>query len=98
VKRWEVFRSPIRTEVATTIKIVEAACTLHNYLMTKCQTDYSVQFDANNQSEELQDEGILLPLSAATGKNADNSAKMNRDIFCDYFNGEGAITWQNNYL
>ena len=98
VKRWEIFRSPIRTDVRTTIKIVKTACILHNYLLSKCQQEYSVQFDADKSDKLQVENSILQPLVRTTGTNSDDSAKINRETFCTYFKNAGAVAWQDSYI
>ncbi|XP_026818483.1 uncharacterized protein LOC113557263 isoform X2 [Rhopalosiphum maidis] len=40
VSRFRVFEKPIATSVPTAVKIVKTACALHNWLQTRCDSNY----------------------------------------------------------
>ena len=45
----------------------------------------------------MRTQGSLSGL-ALVPRNASNDAKAVRDQYCEYFNNEGSVPWQDNYL
>lgn len=83
-----------------------AVCVLHNFLMKKGKSYCSnITFDSVNQTNqqinmngEWRDNGIPLVGLQTTRRNSNLTAKQNRDKYATYFNGEGAVTWQEDTL
>ena len=79
-----------------------ATCHLHNFLRKENSAAYltgSVDFE-NISTGEIQsgswrsDAQHLCELQPTCARNPSNNAKEIRRKFTDYFNGEGAVTWQ----
>lgn len=39
-----------------------------------------------------------IPLAPTCSRNATSSAKTVRDAFCNYFNNEGSVSWQESRI
>lgn len=90
-QKWQVLRSAIRLEPEKATTLVLTIMALHNFLRSeRCYVTVS--------DEELSSLGPatswldLPPL--AKGQNYSNKAKAIRDEFCEYFNLQGAVSWQ----
>lgn len=89
---FRVFFQPIATTPETTDKLIVSACILHNIPReAKIMAPTQQHFD---EAPQMPTEN-LLPL---TGNNvrASHSPNKIRNAFRDYFNGLGAVEWQNN--
>ena len=64
-------------------------CVLHNYLRKKCFAYISAEEEVSEQDPENQ----LTPLQRTVDRNSTNQAKLVREMFLDYFNGEGEVAW-----
>lgn len=109
VARFEVYRSPIRFKLSTIRKIVLATVVLHNYLRQRNSTRSSYTPEGSIDVEDIiVDPGAITPgswrsapkseivkdLASCLGNSA-NAAKKIRDAFSQYFNKEGAVSWQD---
>ncbi|KAH6932646.1 hypothetical protein HPB50_008230 [Hyalomma asiaticum] len=69
---------------------VSAACALHNFL----------GLDAGAGTTEQSSESVLqdtfFPVQPVRGSRFKGAASALRDGLCDYFNGEGAVPWQDD--
>ena len=110
--RFRIFRRPIIANVRNVRFITKAAVGLHNFLISKnttnganiyCRSDY---IDHENEEEEVPGqwreeignyEG-LIPIRNQGSNNFTRMAKEVRDLFKDYFNSVGAVSWQNNIV
>lgn len=85
-------------------KVIVASCSLHNYLRaSQDQTYWPLQMA---DKEDTQDGTILngqwrhitqgLPSFRAerSVNNPSKNALQLRNKYCEYFNGEGAVSWQ----
>ncbi|KAJ8941998.1 hypothetical protein NQ314_010225 [Rhamnusium bicolor] len=87
--------------------IVAAACTLHNFLLSHSPRYLTTSnFDRINKKFFEIDEGewrienavVLTPLQTGNLKNATAEAKLQRDSYCDFFNGVGKVEWQESMV
>jgi len=103
-----VFRRPLRLLPSTVVKLVKAACFLHNWIIKSClnQTIEIIQDieDLENDilipgqwRKEPQSTGVIN-IAATSQRNYLNKAKDKRDSLAYYFMGEGAVTWQDRMI
>lgn len=111
VRRFQVLRAPIRTDVETSDFIVLATLSLHNWLMTDrmrretyCTSGLSDEenlakgtFIPGSFRGDLPSKG-LLPFSPQGGRNSTTSSQNIRNYLCTYFTKEGQRSWQNKML
>jgi hypothetical protein len=72
--------------------IVQACCTLHNILRTRKVQDSAV----DGPDEVAQEEMHIYNVPQRANNWESNAGKMVREQLKTYFNGEGAVTWQNS--
>lgn len=77
-----------------------ACCYIHNFLIKKNQDYYlagSVDLEDTNSRNitpaQWRSEDQLNGLQASRNRNPNALAKNVRQIFCNYFNGVGAVPW-----
>lgn len=109
VSRFRVFQKPIATSVPTAIQIVRAACALHNWLRSSSECNYfspglidkedvdNYTFAPSSWREEQESRG-LVRLQPFPPRFSDRYARERRDNYCEYFNGIGAVPWQNTMI
>ena len=108
VSRFRVFEKPIATCVETAVKIVKAACVLHNWLLTRSDTEYfsSAIIDKEDVGKytfppgswrELESRG-LSRLQSFPPRFPERNARELREYYVDFFNGPGAVTWQDEAI
>lgn len=106
VSRFGILQRTIGLSPEKVQTIVLACCYLHNFLRGKTLKQY---FPPNSVDEEQLHNGSITPgawrqefpihsLERTLSRNSTNSAKIGRDKFCDYFNNEGVVSWQNKFL
>lgn len=104
--RFRVFRRPIILAPHTTIKLIKAACALHNWIRkNNCEPCITVDVeDHENQCiisgnwRTGQSSENLLPLCATQERNFIQGARLKRDGLADFFMGDGAVPWQYNMI
>lgn len=88
--RFRILLTTINLSVDKVEMITLTCCALHNFLLSKNNTP--------SESDDFQD-GRLAEMTANQGPNrSTDEAQVIRESFCDYFNGEGAVPWQNKYI
>ena len=98
VSKFRVFLAPINLEPQKVEKIVLAALVLNNMMRRLNPQDFPLQnSDGVQIADSWQQAGGLMPLQHL-GRNVPNDAKQIRQIFANYFNGEGAVPWQNTSI
>lgn len=111
VQRFQVLKSPIRTNVDTSDVIVLATLSLHNWLMTDRMRRESYcnskLIDEENLTTGIFTPGSfrneppstgLLPFGQQGGRKSTTSSQNMRKYLCSYFNGDGQRLWQNKML
>ncbi|KAL4084288.1 hypothetical protein QTP88_028113 [Uroleucon formosanum] len=105
--RFRVFRKPISLAPETVVKLVKAACSLHNWIRKTGLSQHSISVDIENLES-----GRLIPgswrneegssgfrgLGPPTQQNPLTEARKKRDSFAEYFVGEGEVSWQNRMI
>lgn len=92
--RFRIFHTSINLDLHKIDIVVLTCCVLHNFLRRNC-THYFTEEEA--AEEEPTFERILTGLEQIP-RNANSQAKLVRQVFVDYFNGEGAVYWQNECI
>lgn len=93
---FRVFFQPIAVKPETADTIITASCILFN-ILRDAKIPAPNQRDINDFSNLQNPEHNLIPL-AATRIRASTSAAAIRNTFMEYFNGVGAVPWQNDRL
>jgi hypothetical protein len=100
--RWRIFHTAIIAELDLAKLIVHTAVILHNFLIVK-QDTCNITLDGEqgqrgNWRETVEDDSGLEDLAAQGSNNFSFAASEVRKDFCQYFNNEGAVSWQNNSI
>lgn len=103
--RWRIFRRQMNTSLETTISIIKASVCLHNFLIPKSE------YNPSGYGDYVNSEGNIVPghwrqhdvaninSIRMAGANAHSQYASNiRDTFALYFQNEGALNWQHNYI
>ncbi|XP_041422068.1 protein ANTAGONIST OF LIKE HETEROCHROMATIN PROTEIN 1-like [Xenopus laevis] len=102
--RFRVFHTAITLSPAKVDLVVLTCCVLHNFLR---RTNGNVYMPNNMVDREdieycslvygdwRSDPNAMLQLQAGGTRNANVDAKTNRENYVDYFNGQGAVDWQD---
>lgn len=113
VSRWRIFRCPIYTYVETAEQIVKACVCLHNWLLEdhRAVNDENVRYVVPGLVDVANDDGFIVEgLWRSTGlggltsinrvgtNNYHRDANIIRNDFREYFNGEGKLSWQYDYI
>ena len=101
--RFRVLRTPLLLNYTNSISVVKAVVTLHNYIITNCNSDNSyldpqlIQDDSRltPQGWEQQSEANLTPLSRLAGnRSGKDDAKIQREKIASIFIADGLAPWQ----
>ncbi|OXA55232.1 protein ALP1-like [Folsomia candida] len=87
--RWRIFHVPIQADIELVKLIVRAAVILHNFLISKNEMMEIAADGPHNENQAFQD------LSQQEISGGILSGSQVRDEFCNFFNGEGSVSWQN---
>lgn len=100
--RFRILLTTINLSPKKVITVVLACCYLHNYLRKKQKGQYTGQITFNNvgdlENNNQEDYGELTSLVPTQTKNPTFSAKNTRQKFCNYFNNEGKVSWQDEVI
>lgn len=104
--RFRVFHTSLAMSPEKINHIVLAACVLHNFLRKNSSTYITNNtFDRENkETHEIQagdwrqNNTELVSLANKPIRNVSLEAKINRLKYCDYYNGEGKVEWQDDML
>lgn len=106
--RFRIFQQPMAVKVPITIKIVKAACAIHNWLRLTSPTTYTPPYsydyeDIVNatiiQGEWRSELSQLVSMSRTRINNRPKKiAQQVRDRYRDYFNGEWSVEWQDRMI
>lgn len=94
--RFRIFHTAINLSIQRIDLVVLTCCILHNFLRRSVSnySEYELfDIDDSTVEENIPVQGII-PLNVISG-NVSNDAKLVREEYVQYFNGEGAISWQN---
>ena len=93
--RFRIYHSAINLKVEHIDSVVMATCILHNFLRKRSGETYSVR-DGNYTDNDP--ENLLAGLQSTSSRRASVEAHQVRDMFKEYFNNAGALTWQEDKL
>lgn len=104
--RFQVFYTPIRLRLESIDKVVMACCVLHNFLRRRRPNIYTPpdSLDQDNFEKGSLQSGLratpshLAPLQRSHGRNFGSEAEQVRQSFMQYFNEEGAVSWQERMI
>ena len=102
--RFRVLLSTINMSPAKASTIVMACCYLHNYLRKRNAKVYLDGLDVEDENDKEINEANErsgnqpIPLAPTCTHNESSSAKNIREAFCNYFNNEGSVPWQNSRI
>ncbi|XP_034064075.1 protein ANTAGONIST OF LIKE HETEROCHROMATIN PROTEIN 1-like [Gymnodraco acuticeps] len=95
--QWRMFRRVITTSPEVAELCVKATCVLHNFLRRK-----TIGRTSRTPIAESTDEAPANPtLRDAPRMGSNNATRRSiqlREVFCSYFNEEGAVPWQQNVV
>ena len=92
--RWRVFHTKIAVMPRVCVKIVQAACILHNFLQ---RTSTPLEL-ASVESEPEPVCGAFKDLTRAKGHRQLSAGNEVRDVLAEYFIREGELEWQYNKI
>lgn len=104
--RFGVFQRqrPIQVDTDKAKKIVLACYYLHNYLRKSssyiCQGSMDMVYEEEGRIIEgsWRTQETLINLQHGNNRNSTELAKDIRNIYCQYFNNEGKIPWQDKFI
>lgn len=94
---WRIFEHSISLQPDKTKLIVKATCVLHNFLQKRKQTIFTPDTDGIDGSWRESTSSGLGELTTV-GRPAAQTAKEVRNTFREYFNGVGAVEWQERMI
>lgn len=100
VARFRIFHTEINLNVDTIQQVVLCCCTLHNFLRIRRTNHYMPPENDEEHYENIRGptaHGFLDNLQRTAG-NITADAKAVRQQFLEYFNGEGAVEWQDRMV
>ncbi|XP_068135055.1 uncharacterized protein [Hyperolius riggenbachi] len=102
--RFRIFRTTINISPHKIELVVMACCLLHNFLMRSNTSDYAPESMLDREStddatfipgEWRCESAGLVPLQYMEAQKPEANAKLHRDKYMAYFNGRGAVPWQD---
>lgn len=91
--RFRVFRSPFEIKVSSVVKVVKAACVLHNYLRNS-----PIKHSEGELSEQHMPLRQLCPLRQSKTRSASRAFSIRQNI-TNYFNSPvGSVPWQRDCI
>ena len=102
--KWRIYRTAINAKVVLVEQIIESTVCLHNWLRQHKNNNYfdvqMVDTDDNGNStpgswRQYENNFQLLP---PYNTNCNRAAKETRIKYTTYFNGTGAVDWQDNMI
>lgn len=86
--KWRILHKCIETSEENAVKIIKAICILHNFILDNegLDSNYLTQDAISHQGH-----------SRRTQYRFTTQAQTTRDTLLNYFNGIGAVPWQNDY-
>lgn len=93
---FRIFFTPIHANVETIDDIVLAACILHNMMRSEKICSPS-EATFGNMTSVILPTNNLVPMAGTIGRPSSHASDI-RDAFKNYFNGGGAIDWQEDMV
>lgn len=102
VNRFGVLDSTFKMSLGSIEDVVLACCVLHNFLRKNIPNNYTPpgSIDVEDEDHSIQ-EGLrenLTGIALSSSKNASENAKESRELFTEFFNTVGSVSWQNRFL
>ena len=103
--RFRVFMTTIHLSPDNIESLVLASYVLHNYLRTKSADRYTPpgSFDKVNKDGTVingnwREDGCLQSIGKQGSNFYAKNAKQVRDEYCNYFDSDGKVAWQDDYI
>ena len=93
--RFRIYHSPINMKLEHIDSVVMATCIIHNFLRRTTGDTYSVG-DGNTADNEPQT--LLTGLERTYNRRATEEDLQVRDMYEEYFNTVGALSWQESII
>lgn len=94
--KFRIFHTAINMSVTNIESVVKACCVLHNFIRRSQGIDtLDHNIPDNNHTQDM--EAAFTPLDREHGQ-VSNQANQVRDMFVQYFSGEGTATWQDDMI
>ncbi|KYM98502.1 Putative nuclease HARBI1 [Cyphomyrmex costatus] len=105
--QWRILKRPIICNVEKSMTIIQAIVCLHNWIRkqdtenqyvtpTIIDREDSDGFIPGSWREDAHN-NALIDIHKLGSNNCSHNAMEIREQFCEYFNNEGAVTWQTDY-
>lgn len=97
--QWRILRKPIISKVETAEKIVQAIVCLHNWL--RKQDINTNEYISTSIIDHVDYNDFCTAYREIRRTGSYMSAKSSieiREKFCTYFNNEGSVPWQNDFI
>lgn len=100
--RWRICHTAITADLDLTRLIIQTCVILHNYLISK-QDMCNITMDGpngerGNWRDSVENDSGLQNIQRQGTNNYTVSASEVRKEFCNYFNNDGAVSWQNDRI
>lgn len=103
--KFGIFQTSISLSPEKASVVVLACCYLHNFLRKRKLVSYGTLEQINRENLKTgslilgswRERGELVNIQASHSRNPSERSKEIRDTFCDYFNNEGKIAWQDKF-
>ncbi|GFS21046.1 protein ANTAGONIST OF LIKE HETEROCHROMATIN PROTEIN 1 [Elysia marginata] len=93
--KWKIFQRPLKLNVNNSIKVIMAACALHNFVRAR---DGKLKDSATSQNKISPKTPLTnIEALAQTGR-ASNTASQIREHFTNYFVNENLVEWINRLV
>lgn len=104
--RFRIYKTQINIEPKSIEKVVMASCALHYFLMSVSLNSYSSAecFDHENREDGIITPALnsiysnMEPLLRRSSENNPTASKNIRNQYVHYFNNEGSVPWQDNFI
>lgn len=104
--RFRIFHTQINIDPHRIESVVMASCALHNFLMSTSHNFYAPSecYDHEDRENGTVTSGLnttqsnMNHLHRRNYGNITNAAKIIRQEFINYFNNEGSVPWQNDFV
>jgi DDE superfamily endonuclease len=99
-KMWGILQKPICMKPEKVDSLILAICSLHNMLRSRnaLQIHSSSGANTDNGNESQNSMNLLNGVPAIHGHRFTHNSVQIRENFTEFFNNEGAVSWQNKVL
>ena len=94
---WRVFGTKIALQPGSVESVTLAACVLHNFLLANNQIAATTADDNEPGNWRGMTNDGIGDLQRVARPAAENGRTV-RDMYCTYFNNEGAVNWQEQMI